>query len=355
MVYDDHLYYCTDQQYVKSMSMMGNSNGKNTPKVQEQVYEKKQSKKDAIELDIIETDDLKSLYIANFLDDKTVRHVKTHNGRIVKITYADNCLCANPDKTLMQQLLGDEFKNQSLTFLGEEEFKAFYPNHKQSQFTKETFDNLSKHGNIVESFNEPLEAVQHAFDINKCRTACWMDNQLGDYEVFGVENQIEDYAGSLKASGIFYVELDSLKDRELFMRGNTWYSKQFILIGLQEGYNVTIKYQLLASDTLPADHFKPFAEHLIKKYPKNFKYLVNTCIGHRGRTQTKVRRGYVETDFAMAVSAFHDNNEDQLGFIDDKHVDEKKWRMMKGKMCDIHTLKIDKDTTHYMPPHTHFR
>lgn len=251
--------------------------------------------------------------------------------------------------------MGDTFKNQNTTSLGEAEFKEFFPTHKCSQFTKEVFDNLQKHGNIVESFNEPTDSIHFEYDINKCRTYCWMKNKLGDYEVFGVSSQIEDYKGSTLKPGIYYVELESLRDREFFMRGNTWYSKQFIEIGLKEGYKVNIKYQLLATETLKANHFQEFVKHITEKYPNHFKHIINKCIGYRGKTQQKTSKGYVETDFDMAVAAFWDNNEDQIGFIDEKNIEQKKWKMMKGKLCNIHNLEVDENTTHYIVEFNEFK
>ena len=58
----------------------------------------------------------------------------------------------------MKEMLGDKFKNENTTMLGEVEFKEFFPNHKKSNFTKDVQDKLSKHGNIVKSFAMPNPA-----------------------------------------------------------------------------------------------------------------------------------------------------------------------------------------------------
>ena len=368
MVYDNHLYYCDNQEFVTSIG-----NVRNNSCFQEQVYEKKGKEfEDKKTYEIVGTDDLTDIYVDMFKNDKTIRLVKTQNGKIINIlsnnhqtTEKPLSICANPEKVLMKEILGDNFNNQNTTSLGEEEFKEFFPTHNCSQFTKEVFDKLQKHGNIVESFNEPTDSIHFEYDINKCRTYCWMKNQLGDYEIFGVSAQIEDYKSSSKLpslerflqlkAGIYYVELESLKDREFFMRGNTWYSKQFIEIGLKEGYKVNIKYQLLATETLKADHFEKFVKHITEKYPNHFKHIINKCIGYRGKTQQKSSKGYVETDFDMAVAAFWDNNEDQIGFIDEKNIEQKKWKMMKGKLCNIHNLEVDENTTHYIVEFNEFK
>jgi hypothetical protein len=59
-----------------------------------------------------------------------------------------------PNKEIMLEILGDDFKNENTTMLGEILFKEHFPAHKSSQFTKEVFDSLHKHGNIVESYND---------------------------------------------------------------------------------------------------------------------------------------------------------------------------------------------------------
>lgn len=352
MVYNSHLYYCDDRKFIDSIAQ-----SRSNSCLHEQVYEKKVKEfEDNNIYEIVETNDLTDHYRDAFAHDNTIRLVKTKNGKISNILYGDNkSICANPEKTIMQDILGDKFKNENTTILGEQEFKDFFPTHKCSQFTKEVFDSLQKHGNIVESFNEPVEKIQFEYDINKCRTHCWMNNKLGDYEMFGVSCQIEEYKGNLKHVGLYYVELKSIKDKEFFMRGNTWYSKQYIEIGLQEGYEVNIKYQLLATETLKADYFKDFVTHIIEKYPNHFKHIINKCIGYRGKTHTSQSKGYIETDFELAVAAFWDNNKDQIGFIDEENINKKKWKLMKGKLCNIHNLKIDENTTHYIVEFNEFK
>ncbi len=354
MVYDNHLYYCNEQSFVKSLSEK--TKAKDTSKCfQSNVYEKDVKYKDEKTYEIVEAVDLLDYYRQNFKNDNTIRVIKTENGRITSILYDDDVIvCANPEKSIMKKIMGNDFKNENTNILAEKEFKEFFPSHKPSAFTKEVFDQLHKHGNIVECFNEPKEEFQHEYDINKCRTDCWMNNKLGPYEVFGPSAQIEEYKGVLK-NGLYYVELSSNKDREFFMRGNTWYSKQFIEFGLKEGYEVNIKYQLLATSYLKANYFKPFVSYIIEKYPDHFKHIINNCIGYRGKTQSKKSKGYMETDFDLAVAAFWDNNDDQIGFIDEKNIDRKKWNLLKGKMCNIHNVEIDEHTTHYVVEFKEFK
>jgi hypothetical protein len=107
--------------------------------------------------------------------------------------------------------------------------------------------------------------------------------------VFNYDSQIEDYDGKL-AKGWYYVIPTTESDLDFFMRGSSWYSAEFIKAGQQRGYSYTIKYQLVAQSTIPADKFKPFVKHLVAKYPKHYKKIVCSCVGYRGRTQSKEKR-----------------------------------------------------------------
>ena len=387
MVFDNHLYYCNDPDYNKYISGKSLANQESSGFSQD-IYEKTAKKKeDTKQYYILPTNDLMSVYKERFAEDNTVRKVKTENGRITRITYGDKEWCANPDVEIMRRILGENFRNENLTMMGEIEFKEFYPSHKKSTFTKHTFDTLegSKHGNIVETFCKPENKIQFEYDINKCRTACWLENKLGAWEIFGVESQVEDYnqkdANALK-KGIYYVELVSAKDKEFFVRGNVWYSGDFVMVGLKEGFRVEIKYQLLATETLPEDYFKPFVEHIIKKYPDQkdvshfiefennrgefevkhyykdvcvFKKLINTCIGYRGKTRSESRIGYIEANFHMAVNAYWDNTDEKIGFLSDENVDKKTWKAMKGKLCSIHEINVAEDVNHYIVERTDFK
>jgi predicted GIY-YIG superfamily endonuclease len=359
IVYNHHLYYCDDSKFIKSISEKMKAQ-KNQSRVVDQVYEKS-LKKDTRDYDVIESHDLMEYYKSTYTRDKTIRLVKTENGRITRIDYDEKVVCANPEKTIMQKMLGDKFKNENTTMLGELEFKEFFPNHKKSNFTKDVQDKLSKHGNIVKSFAMPDPALwQHEYDVNKCRADCWMNNALGDWEVFGFESQIRDYSGTIR-KGWYYIVPFNLRDLEFFMRGSSWYSGDFVKYGLKEGYNCTIEYELIASSTIKADHFKPFVKMLIRKYPQLdekgkpiYKKIIVSAVGYRGRTNIKEKKGYIEADYEQAVSAFWDNNDEKIGFLYDKNIDKKIWRTMKGRLCNVGEINIG-DETQYIVEYTDYK
>ena len=251
----------------------------------------------------------------------------------------------------MKEILGDTFHNENLTIVGEKEFKDYFPNHITSSFTKDTFDQLEgfKHGNYVRYFNHPRTAnLLDEYDINKCRTSCWLDNKLGSYEVFDCTSQVEVFDGTIK-KGLYKIQC--LDDAEnFFVRGNTWYSGDFIQVGMQEGFKVLVNYQLLCKkeNCLKATYFKEFVQKIINKYPNHYKHLINTCIGYRGKTNIKKKVGYIETDYDMACAAFWNNNDDQIGFLGDEGLSKKKHKMLKGQLCSVHALKVNEETEHYI-------
>jgi len=339
MVYNEHLYRCTDRKLVKSISEKAKTNTQNRAFSQE-VYDKKQDKK-KIEYEIIETDNLFDYYAKQFKVDNTIRDVRTKDGRIVKITYrnSNKVVCANPDKTYMEKLLGDKFENQNPITLFEGEFNKHFPKHELSSFSKATWDQLGagvKHTGIVQGFNYPEQDEQYEYDINKCRTSMLLNNKLGDYERFVVYDEIQAYSGKI-TKGWYYVELESKRDLEFFMRGNAWYSGDYIKEGRKEGFKVSIIYELCCSNTLPHDYFKQWAKQMIKKYPDCYKGI-NMMIGHRGKTRNEFKDGYIETDWGLALSAFWDNNEEGVGFMYDKHVHKRLWKTLKGKLCTVQPL-----------------
>lgn len=358
MVYNNHLYYCTDKNFVTSLSCV-RSNSSSV--FAEQIYEKKKHERKKQQYQIIETADLKEQYKSFYAEDKKVKLIQTLNGKIVQIQTNENVLmCANPSKTLMEEMLGDKFdENQNEIKLGWEEFTKFFPNHPNSHFTKQTYDALDKHGNIVESFEEPTQKVCHSYDIIKCRTSKLLKNELGAWEIVQVTDQIEEFDGDLNSPGLYKIELNSSKETEFFMRGNSWYSQQFIQTGISEGYKVTVVYQLKVKKTLPSNYFEKFVKAIIAKYPNpnHYKNLINKgVVGMFGKTQTKNRRGYIEADFDMAVSAFWQNNKDQIGFIiDDLYVKKEKWRKMKGSCCNIDVIQMHDKSLQYIVESTEYK
>ena len=338
--YGGHLYYCEDEKLIKSFSQR---------KVSEELGvgykpETKKPKKEK-EKEIHNVKDLTDYYIEQYKKDNTIRNILTCNGDIVRIDYDDKIILANPDKDEMIKMIGEEnFKNQNFCNYGKKLFEVEFTEHKQSEFIKDVFDKLKKHGNIVKSFNNPIGGDIIEYDINKCRTSCLLNNKLGDYEIFDVYSNIEKYDGKIK-KGLYYV-IPHDDDSLFYLRGEAWYSGDFIKKGLKYGENCDIEYQILATDTLPKDYFKNFTKEIIKDYPNHYKILINTLIGNLGKTKSKLEKGYIEKDYELAVSAFWNNNDDKLGFICETEIDKNNWKNIKNNYTNISPISID-DETHY--------
>ena len=351
--YGNHLYYCHDEHFVKSIT--SKSVYENSDNFFDfDAYEKKKKEfNDDREYEVIETNDLTDLYVDMFEKDKTLKKVKLQDGRIVSIAYEDKIICANPEKSVMTEMLGDDFKNENTTMIGIKEFNEYFVDKDlvMSNFNKKVFDNIHKHGNIVKSLNAPECKIQAQYDINKCRTDCLMNNKLGDYEVFNVNCDIQDYSGKL-LKGIYYIETE---DKEFFMRGNSWYSGDYLKYAKKEKINFNIKYELIANSVLDKNFFKDFVKDTIEKYPNHFKHVINKMIGNLGKTNTKKKSGYVEADFNLAVAYFWDNNEEKIGFTHDVDVDRNIWKHLKGKNCNIETMYMRDGTKHYKVETTEFK
>ena len=342
LVYNQHLYYCTNDTFVRTISERAKTD-ESRGNFDYETYIKGKRVEDKREHYIFEKCDLMDEYIEQFKKDKTVRRVDVLNGNIVKIHFDDKVYCANPEKSIMMEMLGKEFVNQSSVLVGKKEWSEYRPEHRQSHFMKEVQDKITKHGGKRTVFNEPNDDMQYYYDINKCRTDCLMNNRLGDYELFGVDSQIAMFDGKLK-SGIYYVETS---DYTLF-NGSAWYSSNFINYAKREKKSYEITHQVLATRTLPADYFKEFVNNIVSKYPKNYKSIMNKLNGWFGKTRDEKRYGYIEPDFEMAVAAFWENNDEKIGFLGDEKIDKKLWNIVKGKLSNIRTFNVDENTQHYI-------
>ena len=189
------------------------------------------------------------------------------------------------------------------TVLGNLEFKEHFPNRVKSHFTKDVYEKLSKHSNYIETLVKPKFKIQHEYYINKCITDCCMNNRLGDYEIFGVESQFENYSGEIN-KGIYYVEPLTDIDRRFFVMGCSWYSGDYIKIGKQKKLNFNIKYQLLAATTIKHDYFKSFCQYIVNKYPNHYKQIINSCIGFRGKTQIKSKKDILNLTLILLFLLF---------------------------------------------------
>lgn len=345
--YGNHLYYCDDEAFVKQLSAKMNYE-KSEGFFEFDVYDKKNKDfEDEREYEVIETNDLTELYLEMFEKDNTLKRVKLQDGRIISITSEDKVICSNPEKSIMIEMLGENFKNQNTTMLGIKEFNEYFEKTelKMSNFNKHVFDSIHKHGNIVKTYNAPKCKVQAQYDFNKCRTDCLMNNKLGDYEVFNVSCDIKPYSGKLQ-KGIYYIETE---DTEFFMRGNTWYSSDYLQYAKKEKIKFNIKYELIASSVIDKNFFKDFVKDIIKKYPnpQHYKSIINKMIGNLGKTHTKKNSGYIETNFDLAVAYFWDNNDEHIGFTADVDVDKNIWKNIKSKNSSIEIMYMKDGTKHY--------
>ena len=339
IVYDNHLYYCDDAKFVKSLGerMKKNCNGMT---MEDLVYKKEFKKKESkLENVVIEKNDLTDYYVEHF--ENRMRKVDVRNGLITKITYEDRVVYANPEKTIMDKILGEgNFTTENTTTIGNEEYKQ-YGEIEKSSFIPSVFEKLVVNGGIKHTINYSNDVKLHEYDINKCRTDCLFNNRLGDYEVFNVSCDIHIYSGKIK-KGIYWVEIVYDYAKEFFLKGNNWYSGDFIKKGMKEnfGKGILIKYEILASSTIDENYFKGFVSHIVMKYGDNSKSVVNKFIGGLGKTRTSIKKGYIETDINLAMSAFWDYNEDNIGSYYDYDNEMDMRKKLKGKLCSVNPIDI---------------
>jgi len=346
LCYDNHLYYCDNQELITSFGHKLAQGVKGS--FEHIVYDRKVEEKKYTK-EYIETNDLAWMFKEQFLVDNTIRQIKTYNGKIVQINYPDKQVIANSDLTIMKEIKGEDFDNENLTNFGLKLFNEWCskgstpPNtecgtvsapHTKSEFNHEVLKLLTKHGNIVKMVNEETQGKILEIDINKCRTDCLMNNRLGCYEVFGCHNDIKDYDGKIK-KGLYFI---NTTDTTLFMRGNCWYSGDFLKYAIKHNIAFTITHQLLCNKLLDANYFKKYVTDVVEKYPNHYKHIINNFIGRLGKTETNFTSGYVETDFDKACQAFYAS--DNYGVLYEDKLDEKKIKSLKGKISNVDVMEI---------------
>lgn len=346
LCYDNHLFYCDDDKLITSL---GNKLAKNKGSFEHVVYDKKKEEVTYTK-EYIETTDLGCMFREQFLTDNTIRQIKTYNGKITQINYPDKHVIANKDLTLMKEIIGDDFDNENLTNYGVKLFNEFIDEpHIKSEFNHEVLKQLTKHGNIVKMVNEPTQGKILEVDINKCRTHCLMNNRLGCYEVFGCHNDIKDYDGKIK-KGLYFI---NTTDTTLFMRGNCWYSGDFLKYAIKHNIAFNITHQLLCDKQLDANYFKKYVENVVAKNPNHYKHIINNFIGRLGKTETNFTSGYIETDFDKACQAFYAS--DNYGVLYEDNLDSKKIKALKGKISNVDVLEINDNKKLYIVEVNNFK
>ena len=347
LCYDNHLYYCDDDKLITSLGNKLKEGAKGS--FEKMVYDKKKEEVTYTK-EYIETTDLGCMFREQFLTDNTIRQIKTYNGKITQINYEDKHVIANKDLTLMKEIIGDNFDNENLTNYGVKLFNEFIDEpHIKSEFNHEVLKQLTKHGNIVKMVNEPTQGKILEVDINKCRTDCLMNNRLGCYEVFGCHNDIKDYDGKIK-KGLYFI---NTTDTTLFMRGNCWYSGDFLKYAIKHNIAFTVTHQLLCDKQLDANYFKKYVKNVVAKNPNHYKHIINNFIGRLGKTETNFTSGYIETDFDKACQAFYAS--DNYGVLYEDNLDSKKIKALKGKISNVDVLEIGDNKKLYIVEVNNFK
>jgi len=346
LCYDNHLYYCDNQELITSF---GHKLAQNKGSFENVIYDRKVEEKKYTR-EYIETNCLAPMFKEQFLEDNTIRQIKTFNGKIVQINYPDKQVIANSDLTIMKEIKGDDFDNENLTNYGLKLFNEFIDEpHIKSEFNHEVLKLLTKHGNIVKMVNEQTQGKILEIDINKCRTDCLMNNRLGSYEVFGCHNDIKDYDGKIK-KGLYFINTD---DTTLFMRGNCWYSGDFLKYAIKHNIKFTVTHQLLCNKLLDANYFKKYVTTVVEKYPNHYKHIINNFIGRLGKTETNFTSGYIETDFDKACQAFYAS--DNYGVLYEDNLDSKKIKALKGKISNVEVIEINDNKKLYVVEVNNFK
>jgi hypothetical protein len=158
---------------------------------------------------------------------------------------------------------------------------------------------------LIDKKFENGEAV--CYDLNKHYTSCLL-NPYDEFLMFDEEDTIRTFKQDISKplqTGIYYVETNDLS----LLHQSNWYSNKIIDLALQEGIELTIKYELLPVERyevgdklLPKEYFKKFID---KAYETPFgKDLVNIFIGCLGKTTQQSKIVECDTDADLVWDCF---------------------------------------------------
>ena len=315
--YNNHLYYCTDDDYIQRLGNIRENSC---------LFAKQESK----EKTKFETRDAESLteeYLEAVERDNVIYKAKLYNGEVV--SYIKDGLkvvaCQNPETC--QALKGEEWSGQNIQSIMREKFESAFPEHLQSTFIPHVFEQvcLQKCPQLVETFK--TQKGGFAIDINKCRTDCLMNNRLGAYALFGINDKVEAFGGSYSKAGWYWAE--NIEHPVLRSCGG-WLSNEFLHYLNSRGVAFKITAQFLASATHPEDYFKKFCEDIVSA-TGDYKFAINSFIGSLGQTMTTTYSGYIEADFDVARWKFWNSNEGVGSGI----IDVVGNRLKEGEWTDI--------------------
>lgn len=184
-----------------------------------------------------------------------------------------------------------------------------------------------------------------AFDRCKCYTEVMMNFQ-SYWNVFSMYDDAEPFTGKKIVPG------------EYILKHPVWIADKTILIERGVPHNVVsylleeeyitlddIGYVIKASKALEPETFKPLLEEMIRRWPKNYKHLVNHLIGSFNQKYTKTTDVAMTTSFETALATqMHYPNEHikmakvgDVWFLRKEHQDEKQegmcpiWRQIIGE------------------------
>lgn len=307
LVFGQHIYYCTDDAYVKSLGQVRTNHSCKT--VVKPIIEEEAKEFTGV---IKKIDDISHILVKKLFEDNVLVKASVYNGKVVQLFPSDEpTIVANPDGDFIKEVCEKfdlTFTNQNTTKLSQDVFNKFYPKHEQSKFLPTTFESISKPAQIVRHFANPSGVKQLSVDINKCRTSCLLHNKLGQYPIFDYTSRIEDYCGNHSQLGWYY----TTDIQHEFIPSNVWLSGEFLSELDKREVEYKVKYQMLATRGYPQDYLVEYVNQTVENVD-DFKFQINSFIGCLGRHIKKNQSGYIELDPEIAQAKFWGASNEHFG------------------------------------------
>lgn len=165
---------------------------------------------------------------------------------------------------------------------------------------------LSKTIAFRDTFTLPKSGQLRAIDQSGCYPSAMYFNKY-KYCIFDSFDEVTPYDNQgYDRVGFYFIETDNYFP----LTGNGFYHYGSLIEAAKRNINFVVKYQLLSSSSLPANHFVKFCDDILSKC-NNSKLMINGFIGCLGRTEKTRYNCNFTSDIKQASEYFYNKTYNQ--------------------------------------------
>jgi hypothetical protein len=207
---------------------------------------------------------------------------------------------------------------------------------------------LSKTIAFRDTFVLPKSSSLHAIDQSGCYPSAMYFNKY-KYCVFDTFDEVKPYDNQgYNRIGFYFIETDNYFP----LTGNGFYHYGSLIEAAKRDIQFEVKFQLLSSSSLPANHFVNFCDDILSKC-NNSKFMINGFIGCLGRTETTRYNCNFTSDIKQASEYFYNKTYNQDKNVNVQSITDDLY-MCKEEIV-THFNEDSKPIYHQILQQSHFR